>query len=168
MISRSVVVAAASVALLLGPATPGTQVPGATAMPSVAAVTSVAAPVAPVAPAAPVCVPNGTGFGRVKPRVAAAGYELRCMFGVARVIGLASRGGGVSDHPRGLALDFMVNRTTGDALARYVLANKARLGVTYVIWRQRISYGGGWKSMANRGSATANHMDHVHVSFARR
>ena len=61
----------------------------------------------------------------------------------------------------------MVDRATGDALAQYVLQNKGRLGVSYVIWRKRINYGSGWESMPNRGDATANHMDHVHVSFVR-
>ncbi|MCV7097646.1 hypothetical protein H7H99_21600, partial [Mycobacterium kubicae] len=39
------------------------------------------------------------------------------------------------------------------------------LGVTYVIWQQRYNDGNGWSTMENRGSPTANHMDHVHVSF---
>jgi hypothetical protein len=41
------------------------------------------------------------------------------------------------------------------------------LGVEYVIWEQRIltSPTGAWKAMADRGSATANHMDHPHVNY---
>jgi hypothetical protein len=39
--------------------------------------------------------------------------------------------------------------------------------VEYVIWQQRIitSPTGAWKPMADRGSVTANHMDHVHVNY---
>ncbi len=35
----------------------------------------------------------------------------------------------------------------------------------YVIWRQRYNDGSGWDPMEDRGSITANHYDHVHVSF---
>ena len=37
----------------------------------------------------------------------------------------------------------------------------------YIIWQQRyydIRTGGGWRMMSDRGGATANHYDHVHVS----
>ena len=54
---------------------------------------------------------------------------------------------------------------TGNALADYVLANRKAFGVTYVIWRQRYNDGSGFTPMEDRGSPTANHMDHVHVSF---
>jgi hypothetical protein len=68
-----------------------------------------------------------------------------------------------------LAADFMVysDGAKGDAVARYVIENAARFNVEYVIWKQRIHLigGSGWKPMADRGSPTANHMDHVHVSF---
>jgi hypothetical protein len=36
-----------------------------------------------------------------------------------------------------------------------------------VIWNQRINTGSGWESMEDRGGATANHEDHVHISFER-
>jgi hypothetical protein len=68
-----------------------------------------------------------------------------------------------------LAADFMVygDRATGDAVAQYVLAHAAQFHVQYVIWRQHIHVvgGPGWQAMEDRGSPTANHMDHVHVSF---
>src|SRR3712207_8560682 len=40
--------------------------------------------------------------------------------------------GGRSDHPSGHAVDFMVDRATGDALAECALRNKDALGITYV------------------------------------
>ncbi|SFF45934.1 hypothetical protein [Blastococcus tunisiensis] len=70
-------------------------------------------------------------------------------------------------HPSGLALDYMCSPALGDAIAQYHIAHWNELGVEYVIWQQRMlsSPGGSWKAMENRGSATANHMDHVHVNY---
>ena len=78
------------------------------------------------------------------------------------MLGKAGRAGN-SDHPSGHAIDFMTR--DGDALADWVLDHRDQLGVTYVIWRQRYNDGSGWDHMADRGSDTANHFDHVHVSF---
>jgi hypothetical protein len=72
-------------------------------------------------------------------------------------------------HPSGLALDYMVmsDAALGDAIVEYHKAHWDELGVEYIIWQQRMlsSPGGSWKGMANRGSATANHMDHPHVNY---
>lgn len=96
--------------------------------------------------------------------MAQVGHHVAAKFGVSDIGGAAGRAGG-GDHPAGLALDFMVDTATGNALADYVLANRRAFGVSYVIWRQRYNDGSGWSAMENRGSPTANHMDHVHVSF---
>jgi hypothetical protein len=48
-----------------------------------------------------------------------------------------------------------------------VIANQDALGVSYAIWNQRINTGSGWKGMEDRGGVTANHEDHVHISFDR-
>lgn len=71
---------------------------------------------------------------------------------------------------QGRAADFMVydDSATGDAVAQYAIDNAGRLGVDYVIWEQRIAgswTGWAWQGMEDRGSATANHMDHPHVAF---
>ncbi|TYP88897.1 hypothetical protein [Blastococcus xanthinilyticus] len=72
-------------------------------------------------------------------------------------------------HPSGLALDYMVlsNAALGDAIVAYHRAHWNELGVDYLIWQQRMlsSPDGSWKGMENRGSATANHYDHVHVNY---
>ena len=72
-------------------------------------------------------------------------------------------------HPSGLAVDYMVGSNTalGDAIAEYHIAHWDELGVEYIIWQQRMlsSPDGSWKGMENRGSATANHMDHPHVNY---
>ena len=74
-----------------------------------------------------------------------------------------------SGHPSGLAVDYMVLRDAalGDAIVAYQLAHWDELGVDYVIWQQRIltSPTGSWNPMADRGSTTANHRDHVHVNY---
>ena len=72
-------------------------------------------------------------------------------------------------HPSGLALDYMVlsDSSLGDAIVAYHIAHWNELGVEYLIYRQRMlsSPGGSWVGMENRGSPTANHMDHVHVNY---
>ena len=72
-------------------------------------------------------------------------------------------------HPSGLALDFMVmsDAALGDAIVEYHKAHWDELGVEYIIWQQRMlsSPGGSWKGMSDRGSGTANHMDHPHVNY---
>jgi len=72
-------------------------------------------------------------------------------------------------HPSGLALDYMVlsNGALGEAIVAYHIAHWDELGVEYIIYKQRMlsSPGGSWSGMENRGSPTANHMDHVHVNY---
>jgi hypothetical protein len=77
-------------------------------------------------------------------------------------------GGG--EHATGRALDIMVGNGNdlGNEIAAFMKAHYRELGVSQVIWRQHIwtvqLAGSGWRSMSDRGSATANHMDHVHVT----
>lgn len=72
-------------------------------------------------------------------------------------------------HPSGKALDYMVmsDAGLGDSIVSFHVANWDALGVEYIIWEQRIltSPGGSWELMADRGSATQNHRDHVHVNY---
>jgi hypothetical protein len=106
-----------------------------------------------------------TDLSGARPHVAQVGNLIGKTFAVADIGGAIGRGN--DDHGAGLALDFMTTDTAhGDAIAEFVLANRERFGVTYVIWQQRYNDGNGWSYMEDRGSATANHYDHVHVSFA--
>ena len=78
-------------------------------------------------------------------------------------------------HNSGMAVDFMVysDSAKGDQLAEYLTKHMDELGVYYIIWKQRFYmpqqniYGPAntWNIMPNRGGVTANHYDHVHVSF---
>ncbi|MFC6013000.1 hypothetical protein [Nocardia lasii] len=107
----------------------------------------------------------GTEFNGTLPHVAQVGNLLQKMFGISNIGGAHGRHDG--DHGAGQALDVMTsNVAVGNTIADFVLANKARFGVTYVIWQQRYNDGGGWSYMEDRGSATQNHYDHVHISFA--
>ncbi|TPG19028.1 hypothetical protein [Pedococcus bigeumensis] len=75
------------------------------------------------------------------------------------------RPGDPLDHGTGHAVDIMCSTTEGNTIASFLQAHAGELNIKYLIWRQRIWYpGGSWKAMADRGSPTANHMDHVHVS----
>ncbi|KQX76062.1 hypothetical protein ASD10_13290 [Aeromicrobium sp. Root472D3] len=77
--------------------------------------------------------------------------------------GIAGRG----EHATGHSLDIMVSSDLGNEIASYLQENRAELGVEYLIWRQRIwrpATSGAWRGMSDRGGATANHMDHVHVT----
>lgn len=76
-------------------------------------------------------------------------------------------------HPAGLGIDVMIpdyrsasGIALGDQVAAWTIANRERLGVKYLIWRQRQwTPSRGWTSMADRGGDTANHLDHVHVTL---
>jgi hypothetical protein len=72
-------------------------------------------------------------------------------------------------HGQGRALDCMISDSTvGWEIAKWVRAHAKELGAMEVIYRQHIwtvqRSSEGWRSMSDRGSPTANHMDHVHVS----
>jgi Bacterial SH3 domain len=72
-------------------------------------------------------------------------------------------------HGEGRALDCMISDSTvGWEIAKWVRANAKTLGAMEVIYRQQIwtveRSSEGWRPMSDRGSPTANHMDHVHVS----
>lgn len=80
------------------------------------------------------------------------------------------RPGDSGDHGSGHAVDIMVSGDPGLQIARYVQAHASQFGVTYVIYQQKIWMAGNptsqWKGMEDRGSPTANHYDHVHVSVS--
>jgi peptidoglycan hydrolase CwlO-like protein len=86
------------------------------------------------------------------------------------------------DHPSGRALDLMLpdgcstasaNADVGNAIATFFMRNARALNVEYIIWKQSIWNAAtenpkpldDWRAMGSRGSCTANHIDHVHVSF---
>ena len=80
------------------------------------------------------------------------------------------RPGDPGDHGSGRAVDIMVSGQPGLDIARYVQAHARELHVKYVIYQQKIWLAGHptsqWRLMEDRGSRTANHYDHVHVSVS--
>ena len=72
------------------------------------------------------------------------------------------------EHGQGRAIDIMVSGETGWAIAEFLRANYSALGIEYIIYSQQMwsveRSGEGWRYMSDRGSTTANHYDHVHVT----
>lgn len=85
--------------------------------------------------------------------------------GVDSYGGVRSGGG---EHSTGHALDIMVSSSLGDSIAAWLRENYQALGISELIWEQRIwtveRSSEGWRWMEDRGSATANHYDHIHVT----
>lgn len=91
---------------------------------------------------------------------AKAGHDVWFMWGM----------GGGTEHGSGNALDLMVrNEAAGDFIRDYIWRNRERLRLIHVIWEQHITstrvQPGVRRKMADRGSVTENHYDHVHVWF---
>jgi hypothetical protein len=110
------------------------------------------------------CDVDTDDLGSVKDWVSDAAEFLACAYDEPELIGVAQRAN-ASDHPTGHALDLMVRGEKGDRIADCALANADELGVKYVIWEQAMNDGSGWTEMSDRGDDTANHYDHVHISF---
>lgn len=72
------------------------------------------------------------------------------------------------EHAQGIAMDIMVAGDRGWEVADFIRQYSAALGVNYVIHARNIwsvqRSAEGWRPMADRGSVTANHYDHVHVT----
>ncbi len=110
---------------------------------------------------------NGTSVDSgVSPNIAKVHDAVCAEFPEITVYG-ALRGGG-GDHATGHAVDIMVSGDRGFQVAEFVRKYYVELGVSYIIYSQHIwsveRGGEGWRSMSDRGSTTANHYDHVHVS----
>lgn len=112
----------------------------------------------------PMTNPENAGL---QPHAAAYKEEVGAMFGVEDYS--LYRPGDTQDHGAGLAVDFMVpvGSQQGDDIANYSVNNMASNDISYVIWEQQIygDWNNQWTAMEDRGSLTANHYDHVHVSF---
>ncbi|MCW2643829.1 MAG: hypothetical protein JWP76_6135 [Dactylosporangium sp.] len=89
------------------------------------------------------------------------------------------RSGGGGEHPKGRACDFAANATGfqnaratgadksyGDQLAGWFIANSDRLGVLYVIWYKQVWFPGlGWRAYTSGdGTPAGDHYNHVHLS----
>src|SRR4051794_15717077 len=79
------------------------------------------------------------------------------------------------DHPSGRALDLMIpsyksaaGKKLGHDMSRWLQKHHSELGINYIIYDQHIwnelRAQEGWRYMASRGSDSANHKNHVHVT----
>ena len=109
----------------------------------------------------------------LQPQAEAFRQEIATKFGITNIGGY--REGDPEDHGKGLAVDVMVPTSSelGDQVAQYAIDNMDRAGISYIIWKQQFYmpvdniYGPAntWNQMPDRGGDTANHYDHVHISF---
>jgi hypothetical protein len=85
---------------------------------------------------------------------------------VSHYLGLGPR----EEHNTGHAVDAMVygDSALGQRIADFLLAHASELNLYDIIWQQHIwtpvRASEGWRAMPDRGSPTANHMDHVHFA----
>jgi hypothetical protein len=73
------------------------------------------------------------------------------------------------EHSSGKAIDIMTtDKALGDQIAAFLQSHASELDLYDVIWWDQIwtpvRASEGWRDYGDHGSATANHMDHVHVS----
>ncbi|MEV0390510.1 hypothetical protein [Nonomuraea sp. NPDC050643] len=120
------------------------------------------------------------GFTKVRdnitPRMRNVRNLIRQRFALSYGVGCYRGVNDGGEHPLGRACDFMVSSggampspeqaRLGDEISEWVIENAQRLGIMYVIYRQRIWHvrTGAWKYMSDRGGVTANHYDHPHIS----
>lgn len=85
---------------------------------------------------------------------------------------LSSYGGqdGHGEHVNGEAIDFMTpSHDVGERVKDFLYANRYELDLFDIIWARTIwtveRDGEGFRGMSDRGSATANHYDHVHIKI---
>lgn len=105
-------------------------------------------------------------LGAVKPWVQSAADYLGNLFGFTDIGGYREHGSVKnSDHPKGLALDFMTNDSRkGNELLQYGIAHYKELGIRYLIYNRKIYQAkNGFQPEDYTGPSP--HTDHVHISF---
>ncbi|MET9341092.1 hypothetical protein [Nonomuraea sp. NPDC003804] len=117
-----------------------------------------------------------SGPDNITPRMRLVKKLIAERFGVPYGIGCYRTIQDGGEHPLGRACDFMLSRggampsaqeaQRGHEISAWVVKNAERLGIMYVIYRQRIWHvrTKTWRTMSNRGGTTANHYDHPHIS----
>lgn len=101
--------------------------------------------------------------GPVRPHVQAFADAIHELTGITHIMTYEGH-----QPTRDRALDIFATHEQGDIIAQYYIDHWRHYGGDYIIWRQRIwnpEIAPYWRDMADRGGITANHYDHVHVSF---
>ena len=120
--------------------------------------------------------PNGAGG--LGPAARAARDFVMRTWGLTNIGGYANRNiagtNKLSDHATGHAIDIMIPNyrsaasiALGNSIAGWFVSNPGSFGTKYVIWRDQINSGSGWRPYSHPGggsSDTLQHRDHVHVS----
>ncbi|MDQ0096240.1 SH3 domain-containing protein [Paeniglutamicibacter psychrophenolicus] len=121
----------------------------------------------------------------LQPMTRAMIQDVQERFG-AGISGVGGSRAGSIGHSSGLAADFMIKDHSsaagikaGDRIAEYLVENHERLGISYLIWRDKLwlaedgqwgpySTGGWGKHLeSSRGwNATTLHMDHIHAEIS--
>jgi TP901 family phage tail tape measure protein len=122
--------------------------------------------------------PNG--IGGLGPAALAAKSFVEATFGVHNIGGYANRNiagtNTLSDHATGHAIDIMMTPdyksaakiALGNRIASWFVGHPLQYGTKYVIWRDQINSGSGWRAYHHPGGVendTLQHRDHVHVSL---
>ena len=115
---------------------------------------------------------SATAPGGVRPQTQAAADAVVSTCRAPAGITLGGTRASAADpggHPSGLALDYMVLSNTalgrGDRRLPHRALGRARRGVPHLQAADALLAGRLLVGMENRGSPTANHMDHVHVNY---
>lgn len=98
-----------------------------------------------------------------------AGRAIALQFPEVQSIGGYRANDPYPDHPSGRALDVMTytNKALGDRILNWLFDHNDQFKMQYAIWQQAMWYKkGAPQAMADRGSPTQNHRDHVHAYFA--
>ena len=147
--------------------------------PSVSTSTSPTPTTTTTAPKPPKKVKKGkakiSNYKRITKRAKRVALKVRSGWTSIKSIGGWRAGSRYSgDHPAGRAIDVMIpswkkNKNLGYSIAKYFTRHAKKYKIHYVIYRQKIwtTQNRHWRSMADRGGATANHFDHVHISVKR-
>lgn len=155
-------ITSAALDAIMAPAQPSVKTVAAV---NVQAAQRIPAPTAKAEPMLVASVPLVGGNG-LTPNAKSLAWYIQTHYPAVKSIG-GVRFDPLPDHPSGHAIDIMVygNRSLGDKIMNDVLAQSNRFGVKYVIWQETYhNPAGAVRWMADRGSPTANHFDHVHVT----
>lgn len=103
---------------------------------------------------------GGQDTGGLKPQTKMLWGALKGRFPTANLISGYRANDPYPDHPSGTAIDIAAYGAYGTAIKDWAISQPM---VRYALWQQRSWSASGSRAMADRGSPTQNHFDHVHI-----